>query len=138
MRLATERRLRRLAERRLEEGEHIVAYTAVWYSRPVRVEWLAARFRDLAVLTDRRLMLWESGWLTRLPRRRVLADRLEDLTATDLSTAVGRAPGRRIRLDHASHPPLVLELGDDRASRTIARALLERAGSSPDDIDLRL
>src|SRR5262245_3190608 len=84
MRLATQRRLRRLAERRLEDGEQIVAMAAVWYSRPVRLAWLAARYRDLAVLTDRRLLLWESGWLSRAPRRRVLADRLADLGATDL------------------------------------------------------
>jgi hypothetical protein len=127
MRLATQRRLRRLAERRLDDGEQIVAMAPVWYSRPVRLAWLAARYRDLAVLTDRRLMLWETGWLTRTPRRRVLADPLSDLDATDLGASDGKQPGRRIRVDHASHPSLVLELGDDRASRDIARALLERA-----------
>jgi hypothetical protein len=140
MRVATQRRLHRLAERRLEDGEQIVTSAPVWYSRPVRLEWLAARYRDLAVLTDRRLMLWECGWLTRRPRRRVLADQLSDLTATDLGAASGGPAGRRLQLDHADHPPLVLELGTDRPSRSIARALLTRApGDAPHDgVDLQL
>lgn len=107
MRPATERRLRRLAAPRLEEDESVLACSAVWYARPVRVRWLAARYRDLAVLTDRRLMLWEVGWLTRRPRRRVLADRRFDLHASELPAS---SRSRRIRLDHPSHPPLVLEL----------------------------
>jgi hypothetical protein len=140
MRVATQRRLHRLAERRLEDGEQIVASAAVWYSRPVRLAWLAARHRDLAVLTDRRLMLWECGWLTRRPRRRVLADALADLTATDLGVAAGGEKGRRLRLDHTEHPPIVLELGDSRPARAIARTLLEHAvpDGARDGIDLQL
>ncbi len=136
MRPASERRLRHLAERRLEPDEHIVACAPVWYSRPVRQPWLAARYRDQAVLTDRRLMLWESGWLTRRARRRVLADRREDIAVRDLGQEGGAAPARRLRLDHAAHPPLVLELGADPDSRTIAEALL--APPPPATLDVQL
>jgi hypothetical protein len=124
MRPSSERRLLRLAGGRLDPDEQIVACAPVWYSRPVRQAWLAARYRDQAVLTDQRFMLWESGWLTRRPRRRVLADRLVDLTVADVGHAGGRGAGRRLLLSHAAHPPLVIELGSDAASRAIADALL--------------
>jgi hypothetical protein len=133
MRTTTERRLRRLAERRLEPDERIVTCVAVWYARPVRFHQLAARYRDYAVLTDQRLMLWEAGWITRRARRRVLADRLTDLTVTDLD------PPRRARLrcDHAGHPPFVLELDGSERARTLADAITApRSAATPVDTQL--
>ena len=133
MRATTERRLRRLAERRLEPDEHVVTCAAVWYARPVRVHRLAARYRDYAVLTDRRLMLWEAGWLTRRPRRRVLADRLGDLTVVDLTP-----PDRtRLRCHHPGHAAFVLELGPSSAARTIADTLAAPS-SLADHVDTQL
>lgn len=133
MRATTEQRLRRLAERRLEPEEHVVACTSVWYARPVRLHRLAARYRDYAVLTDRRLMLWEAGWLTRRPRRRVLADRLGDLTVVDL------APPQRTRLrcHHPRHAAFVIELDASGAARTIADALVA-PGPAADHVDAQL
>lgn len=133
---AADVRLRSLAAKRLESSESIVATCRVWYSRPLRVPILAARYRDFVVLTDRRLMMYSAGWLTRLPRRRVLADRLADLTVTVVKT------DRAIVLAHPGHPPMRLDFGTDAASttaRTALEALSARVpaepASAPDHVD---
>ena len=66
---------------------------------PATLQQLAARWRDVVVVTDRRLLLFSVGHFTRRPRRRVLADRLDELTVDD----VGTHPGARLRC--ASRPP---------------------------------
>lgn len=104
----TETRVRRAAAARLEPDETIVAWTRAWYSRVRRVQRLAARYRDIAVLTDRRLLMFEVGHFTRRPRRRVLADRLDELTVEDVSAA---RDGSRVRFAKAGHRPMLLELG---------------------------
>jgi hypothetical protein len=104
----TEQRLHELVDARLEPGETFVASTRAWVSRYGKFHWLlAARNRDFAVLTNRRLMLWSAGFFTRSPRRRVLAERLDVLTVE----AVGRDPGRRMVCKSATRDPLLLELG---------------------------
>ena len=75
------RRLYKLASTRFEPGESAIAWCRVWVSRDGRgSSVVAARHRDFAVVTDRRLMLWSCGFFTRRPRRRVLTDRRDDLT----------------------------------------------------------
>ena len=114
---AADQRLRRLAEKRLESSETMVATSRVWYSRPLRIAILSARYRDFIVLTDRRLMMYSAGWLTRMLRRRVLADRLTDLTVT--------APRheRTLEVAHPNRPPMRLEFGSSLESDTIVAAL---------------
>ncbi len=111
------RRLHDLAEKRLEPGETITGSCRVWYSRPVRWQWSAARYRDYVVLTDRRLMMYGAGWFTQLPRRRVLADRLDDVIV------VGQDRPQTLHLSHPSHPSLLLKFATDTASATVKQAI---------------
>jgi len=116
--------VQRLVRPLLEPGETLVGWVRAWVSPAMRAHaLLAARTRDVAVLTDRRLMLYATGFFTRRPRRRVLVDRLDELTVVP----VGRQPERRLRLEKAGHRPLLLELGGDERSRAVGRDLTERA-----------
>ena len=121
---ATERRLSDNAIARLEPGETIVVWCRAWVSKVGRFQRLAPRWRDVAVVTDRRLLLFSVGHFTRRPRRRVLADRLDELTLGD----VGSHPGRGIRCARPGRAPMLLELGTDPWSRRLAQELQERAG----------
>jgi len=125
------RRLRAAAEKRLEKGEELVCWARAWVSidGPLNVVF-AARTRDYAVLTTRRLMLWSTGFLTRHPRRRVLADRLDEITVE----RVPPLPGRRLRITSAGHRPLRLELGRSAAHERFVEELLARteAPTEPD------
>jgi hypothetical protein len=100
----------------------IVGWARAWHSRAVRLQGLAARYRDIAVLTDRRLMLYEVGWFTRRPRRRVLADRLDELTVEDVSRS-GNAG--KLRFSKAGHRAMLLEFGQ---GAELGQALLTAAG----------
>ncbi len=111
-------RLESLVSKRLEENENIVSWCRVWYSRPVRWRWAAARFRDYVVITDRRLMMYSAGVFSRLPRSRVLADRLDDIMV------VPRDSPRRLHISLTGHPPLLFEFDNDANSLAIAEALL--------------
>ncbi|MDQ1521061.1 MAG: hypothetical protein QOI55_2134 [Actinomycetota bacterium] len=131
----TEQRLRRVIDARLEPDETFVAWTRAWVSRYRRFHWLLSlRNRDFAVVTDRRLMLWSAGFFTRWPRRRVLAERLDEVTVESTS----RDPGRRMACSRPGRRPLLLELGKDPQSdrfsielrdRAVAAARLARASS---------
>jgi hypothetical protein len=123
-------RFRALVHRRLEPGETIVATARVWSARPSHLPMLAARYRDDAVVTDRRLMLWECGWWTRRPRRRVLADRLDDITVTNGTGRERDGVIGRVRIDHVKRPPVVLDVAADDDSQRFAAALLA-ANSRP-------
>jgi hypothetical protein len=104
----TEQRLSKLVDARLEPGESFVAWSRAWVSRHGRFHWLlAARNRDFAVVTDRRLMLWSAGFFTRSPRRRVLAERLDELVIE----SIGHDPGRRLACRKPGRRALLLELG---------------------------
>ena len=62
--------------------------------------------------------MYSAGVFTRLPRRRVLADRLDDLLV------VARDSRRRLHISHPSHPPLLFEFDNDATSQLIAESLL--------------
>jgi hypothetical protein len=125
---ATERRLRADGLARLEPDEQIVAWCRAWVSRAGHLQKLAARWRDVAVVTDRRLLLFSVGHFTRRPRRRILADRLDELTVAD----VGARPGRGLRCSRPGRPPMLLELGNDAWSRKFGLELQTRAsGAAP-------
>ena len=121
---ATERRLRDHAMARLEPDETIVVWCRAWVSKATRFQRVAPRWRDVAVVTDRRLLLFGVGHFTRRPRRRVLADRLDELHLAD----IGTHPGRGLRLTRRGRAPMLLELGNDPWSRRLVQELQERAG----------
>ncbi|HEX5613962.1 MAG TPA: hypothetical protein VFZ83_02295 [Acidimicrobiia bacterium] len=113
---ASERRLLRAVERRLEPDEVVRAWSRAWVS-PVRtVQWLAPRHRDFVVVTDRRLMLWAAGFWSRRPRRRVLTERLDE---------IGIAPGRgaSVRITPPERKPILLELGTTPGAVAVRDAL---------------
>lgn len=121
---AAERRLRKAAGARLESTEEILAWCVAWVSRDRRLHrLLAARTRDFAVLTDRRLLVFSSGFFTHRPRRRVLADRLDETAVTDC----GSRPGRCLRVEAPAHRPLRIELGGRERDTTFAARLLQAA-----------
>jgi hypothetical protein len=123
----TEQRLRRVVEARLEPDEVFVAWTRAWVSRYRQLHWLlSVRNRDYAVVTDRRLMLWSAGFFTRRPRRRVLAERLDEVTVESTS----RDPGRRMACSRAGRRPLLLELGKDARSDRFSIELRDRASAA--------
>jgi hypothetical protein len=109
----TEQRLQRAVQARLEPDEHLVAWTPAWVSRYRQFHFLLSlRNRDFAVVTNRRLMLWSTGFFTRRPKRRVLSDRLDELTIESTS----RDPGRVMACSRPGRPALLLELGKDARS----------------------
>ena len=123
------RRLRRLASARLEGDEVLLGWTRAWVSIEGRYNVLfAARTRDFVVLTDRRLMLWSTGFFSRLPRRRVLADRLDDIN-------VVRTPplrGLRLTIRSALHKPLRVELAPGDRSVEFANQFVARVPAPPE------
>ena len=121
----TGRRLERLVQPRLEPGEALVGWSRAWVSRDGRANWLEVRNRDFVVLTDRRLMFWSTGFLTRRPRRRVLLDRLDQCEVEP----VGRHPSRAVRVRAFARPPLRLELSR-RSGDAFVRELAERVAEA--------
>jgi hypothetical protein len=121
-RKATEHRLRTPGFARLEPDEDIVAWCRAWVSKAGRMQRFAPRWRDVAVVTDRRLLLFGVGHFTRRPRRRVLADRLDELTLGD----IGTHPGRGLRCSRPGRGDMLLELGGDEWSRHFVQELQDR------------
>jgi hypothetical protein len=119
---ATERRLRAPGFARLEADEEIVTWCRAWVSKASRFQRFAPRWRDVAVVTDRRFLLFGVGHFTRRPRRRVLADRLDELTLAD----VGIRPGRGLRCTRPGRSAMLLELGGDEWSRNFVQELQDR------------
>jgi hypothetical protein len=128
---ATERRLRSRGIARLEPDEEIVVWCRAWVSKAGRFQRLAPRWRDVAVVTDRRLLLFGVGHFSRRPRRRVLADRLDELALAD----IGTHPGRGLRCTRPGRAPMLLELGTDPWSRKLAQELQDRAGRDEPSAD---
>jgi hypothetical protein len=121
---SNEDRLRRAVDARLEPDESFVVWTRAWVSRYSRWHWLfAARNRDYVVVTDRRLMLWSAGFFSRRPRRRVLAERLDEVTVESIS----RDPGRQMAVRRPGRRALLLELGKDDRSDKFSIALRDGA-----------
>jgi hypothetical protein len=106
----------------METGEDIVTWCRAWVSKAGRFQRFAPRWRDVAVVTDRRLLLFGVGHFTRRPRRRVLADRLDELTLGD----VGTHPGRGLRCSRPGRGDMLLELGADEWSRHFVQELQDR------------
>jgi hypothetical protein len=127
---ATERRLRAGGLLELEPGEEIVAWCRAWVSRAGLLQRFAARWRDVIVVTDRRLLLFGVGHFSRRPRRLMLADLLENLTVTD----VGVHPGRGLRCSRPGRPPVLIELDADPWSLKVGLEIQTRATrpSAPD------
>ena len=126
---STERRLRHDARSRFENGEEIVAWCRSWVSRDR--PWhllLASRHRDFAVVTDRRLLLISCGVLTRRPRHRVFAGRLDEITVTPS----GPRPGHRLRIEGPGHGPLLIELSGANRAIALADALLRGTSQATD------
>ena len=120
--LRIENRLRVLAG----PDEHIVAWTRGWVSREVRAHFLfSARTLDFAVLTDRSLLLYSTGFFSRRPRRPVYASRIDRVLVTD--QRVRR--GRRLRVASRQAHPLRIELRGTARSNTFADALVARGRS---------
>ena len=109
--------------------ENVIAWTRGWVSRERRLHrLLAARTFDFAVLTDRSLFLFSTGFFTRRARRRVYSSRLDRL---NVSNHVVRRGGRRLRITSRDAQPLWLELQGNRdrtanfADAVVARARAE-------------
>ena len=100
----------------------MICWCRLWHSRASRFQRLAARYRDIGVLTDRQLMLFEVGMFSRLPRRRVLVDRLDELTVEDVSRAKN---GTKVRFGKPGHKMMLIEC---RRGNSFGRRLLETAG----------
>jgi hypothetical protein len=86
---------------------------------------LAVRYRDFVVLTDRTLVCWSTGFLTRRPRRRVLFERLEGCAVEP----VGRHPDRSLRLHAVGRRPLRFDF-PRRTGPEFARLLTERVAAA--------
>lgn len=117
------RRLGVVVTDRLEHREHVVAWGRAWVSRdgPLSVLF-AARTRDFVVLTDRRVMLWSTGFVSRMPQRRVMVNRLVSVRVEPVE---GRYPDRSIRVLALHRNPLRFDFGGDDQSRRLVAALYE-------------
>ncbi len=102
----------------------LVAWTRGWVSRELRLHrLLAARTFDFAVLTDRNLFLFSTGFFSRRPRRRVYSSRLDRINVSD--HVLPR--GRRLRITSRNAHPLWLELPVSHRTTAFADALVAHA-----------
>jgi hypothetical protein len=109
-----ERRLRA----RLDPGERLITWTRGWVSCDGHMHTMfAARTRDFAVISDRRLYLYSTGFFTRRPRRRVYASDFDKLQVSSTSTH----RGHRLRIASRMHRPLLLE--NHKTEHNVAFAL---------------
>ncbi|MGQ0824046.1 MAG: hypothetical protein ACT4OX_03260 [Actinomycetota bacterium] len=109
---------------RLEPGEEVLAWTRVWISRDRRAGTvLAARLPCFAVLTNRRVLAWTTGFFSRRPRRQVIADRLDDLRVE----AIGpKQPRSRLRVRAFALRALRFDFGHSDRSERFAAGLCEQ------------
>jgi hypothetical protein len=113
-------RLRRL----VGADDALVAWTRGWVSRELRLHrLLAARTFDFAVLTDRSLFLFSTGFFSRRPRRRVYSSRLDRINVSD--HVLSR--GRRLRITSRNADPLWIELPVSDRTTAFADALVAQA-----------
>jgi hypothetical protein len=116
-----ESRLQRL----VGADEAMNAWTQGWVSREVRLHrLLAARTLDFAVVTDRSLILFSTGFFTRRPRRRVYDSRFERIFVVDDTVPRGR---RRLRVTSRDAKPLWFELDASDRAATFADELIARS-----------
>jgi hypothetical protein len=117
-----ERRLRA----KLDQGERLVMWTQGWISRDGRMHaLLAARTLDFAVITDRRLCLFATGFFSRLPRRRVYENAFESLQVSP----TGTQRGHRLRITSRRHRPILLENHNTEHNVAFALELVVRTRS---------
>jgi hypothetical protein len=102
-------------QRLVGHDERVLAWTQGWVSREVRLHrLLAARTLDFAVVTERSLVLFSTGFFTRRPRRRVYTSRFDRIFVVDDVVARGR---RRLRITSRDAKPLWFEIdASDRAA----------------------
>ena len=118
------------AERRirakLEQGERLVMWTRGWISRDGRLHTVvAARTLDYAVITDRRLCLFSTGFFSRQPRRRVYESPFEFLQVS----STGSKRGHRLRICSPRHRPILLENHNTEHNVAFALELVVRTRS---------
>ena len=102
----------------------LVAWTRGWVSRGLRLHrLLAARTFDFAVLTDRNLFLFSTGFFSRRPWRRVYSSRLDRINVSD--DVLPR--GRRLRITSRTADPLWIELPVSDRTTAFADALVAHA-----------
>jgi hypothetical protein len=117
-----ERRLRA----KLDQGERLVMWTRGWVSRDGRLHAIvAARTLDFAVITDRRLYLFSTGFFSRLPRRRVYESAFEFLQVS----STGTKRGHRLRICSRRHRPVLLENHNTEHNVAFALELVVRTRS---------
>jgi hypothetical protein len=118
----SERRLRA----KLEPGERLILWTRGWISRDGRLHSvLAARTLDFAVITDRRLLFFATGFFSRLPRRRVYESEFQYLQVS----STGTKRGHRLRIVSPRHRPILLENHNTEHSVQFALELVVRTRS---------
>jgi hypothetical protein len=118
-----ERRLRA----RLDPGEHLIMWTRGWVSRDGHLHTMfAARTLDFAVISDRRLYFYSTGFFTRRPRRRVYANDFDKLQVSSTSTH----RGHRLRIVSRMHRPILLENHETEHNVAFALELVTRTRSS--------
>jgi hypothetical protein len=112
-------------QRLVGADESMVAWTQGWVSREVRLHrLLAARTLDFAVVTDRSLVLFSTGFFTRRPRRRVYEARFERIFVVDDTVPRGR---RRLRVTSRDAKPLWFELDASARATTFANEVMTRS-----------
>jgi hypothetical protein len=118
-------RARRRLQRKLGPGVRIEAWGKAWVSRQGRTPGiLAARTSDFVVCTADRLMLFSTGFFTRVPRRCVYDAALTDIRVT----AIDRRRGHKLQVaTRTTRHPLVLELSSKARNTLLASKLLQRS-----------
>jgi hypothetical protein len=118
----SERRLRAL----LDPGERLITWTRGWVSRDGRMHAVfAARTLDFAVISDRRLYFFSTGFFTRRPRRRVYESDLDKLQVS----STGTKRGHRLRIVSRAHRPILLENHNTEHNVAFALELVARTRS---------
>jgi len=108
-------------------GIPLVVWTRGWVSRESRAHrLLAARTLDFAVLTERDLSFFSTGFFTRRPRRIVYTSSLADLRVVEQGVPRGRRLS--IRSEETPHR-LRIELNGSPRAGAFADALLARVRS---------
>jgi len=121
----------RHVEARLQQlagaGNPVVAWSRGWVSRETRAHrLLAARNLDFAVLTERDLSLFSTGFFTRRPRRLVYTTPLDAARVVEQAGPRGRRLS--IRIGHEIRR-LRIELNANPRANAFADALLARVRS---------
>jgi hypothetical protein len=117
---STSRAERRILAR-IDPDERLVAWTRGWVSRDGRAHSVfAARTLDYIVVTDAQCCLFNTGFFTRCPRRRVFGVPFDRLAVTE------RKGKLHLRVAADGRRPLLFDLRNGTRSEDVATALLAR------------